>query len=77
MNSFPFQKYRFNIISLERPSENMKALLDKHGYIFYRLIRKNVGETIFIHKSVKSKVDTAAAEKIDTEARYSETLVKR
>jgi len=67
MSSFPFSQYRFNIITLERPSENLQETLRSHGYQFERLLKKNSHDTLWIHKSMQGKLDFEAACKIDTE----------
>mmetsp|Transcript_64527 Transcript_64527/g.138368 ORF Transcript_64527/g.138368 Transcript_64527/m.138368 type:complete len:274 (+) Transcript_64527:107-928(+) len=38
MNGFPWEKYKFSVITVERPKEDLKATLYGHGY---RFLRKN------------------------------------
>ena len=48
---FPFEKYIFNCITIERPSNKLKALLAEKGYI---LIKEIPGlDCFFIHRSFK------------------------
>jgi hypothetical protein len=77
MKAFPFDKYRFNIITLERPSDDLKILLTKHGYQFQRLLKANSGDTLWIHKSMDGKLDVEAACKIDTMKKYLEQPTAR
>lgn len=72
MAGFPFEKYRFNIITLERPKEGLQALLPKHGYRMLRKLKENSGETLWIHKSMEGKLDIEASCKIDTRRVYSD-----
>jgi len=67
MSSFPFDLYRFNIITLERPSEKLQEMLKNHGYQFERLLKRNSHDTLWIHKSMQDKLDVEAACKIDTD----------
>lgn len=76
MKGFPFQKYRFNLMSLERPSDQMKTLLANHGYKFYKLIKKNSGDTLFFHESAEKQLDFKAANAIDTSVFYHEQPTK-
>lgn len=74
MNSFPFHSYRFNILTVERPSKDLQSILKRNGYILLRQL-KNWGETLWIHKSIEATVDTVAADMIDTQNyKYRETL---
>jgi hypothetical protein len=77
MKSFPFDKYRFNIITLERPTETLKALLTQHGYQFLRLLKANSGDTLWIHKSMEGLLDLPASCKIDTMKKYLERPTAR
>lgn len=40
MNGFPWEKYKFNVITVERPKPDLKAALQGHGY---RFLLKNSG----------------------------------
>lgn len=77
MKGFPFDKYRFNIITLERPNDALKAMLTKHGYQFLRLLKANSGDTLWIHKSMDGKLDVEASCKIDTMKKYLEQPTER
>lgn len=77
MKGFPFDKYRFNIITLERPSDTLKDLLTQHGYQFLRLLKANSGDTLWIHKSMEGLLDLRASCKIDTMKKYLERPTAR
>jgi hypothetical protein len=66
MESFPFDRYRIHVLTVERPSEKLRSLLERHDYVLLKQLKK-WGETIWIHKQVESLLDTKAALAIDTE----------
>eukprot|EP00543_Licmophora_paradoxa_P007947 CAMPEP_0202448900 /NCGR_PEP_ID=MMETSP1360-20130828/7691_1 /ASSEMBLY_ACC=CAM_ASM_000848 /TAXON_ID=515479 /ORGANISM="Licmophora paradoxa, Strain CCMP2313" /LENGTH=309 /DNA_ID=CAMNT_0049066661 /DNA_START=15 /DNA_END=941 /DNA_ORIENTATION=+ len=72
MKGFPFKQYRFNLISLERPQEELNELLTQNGYKLWKLAKKNSGETLWYHESMEGQLDTDAAGKIDTMVKYGE-----
>lgn len=77
MQSFPFGEYRFTILTVERPSDTLKTLLESNGYMFLKLLKRNSGETIWVHRSELDSLDQRALE-IDTESykyRDSDTSV--
>jgi hypothetical protein len=76
MKDFPFHEYRFNIITLERPSDEMKARLETYGYKMWKYVKINTKESLWYHKSVESELDLAAAEKIDTTCVYREAYAE-
>jgi hypothetical protein len=65
MESFPFQKYRFNVLTVERNDDRLSSLLERNGYKLLKvlLFRK---EFLWIHKDVESELDMSALD-IDTE----------
>lgn len=65
MQSFPFDRWRFNVLTVERPNAQLSALLRSNGYILLKKLKK-WGETIWIHKSIQSSIDETALN-IDTE----------
>jgi FkbM family methyltransferase len=69
LHTFPFDTYRFNILTVERPSAQLQALLKENGYILLKELRK-WGETLWIHKDVESDLDKSARD-IDI-PKYSE-----
>lgn len=77
MQSFPFDEYQFAVLTVERPSETLKSLLEKNGYMFLKLLKRNSGETIWIHRSMLAELDQKALD-MDTESykyRDSDTSV--
>ena len=77
MEGFPFDKYRFTIITLERPSKALTDLLTRNGYQFLRLLKKNSGDTLWVHKSMVDQLDVRASCKIDTMKAYMERPTAR
>jgi hypothetical protein len=50
MHSFPFSEYTIRILTIERPSQELKDLLERSGYLFLSDI-SSWGETLWAHKS--------------------------
>jgi Methyltransferase FkbM domain len=69
MNQFPFDIYRFNILTVERPSPQLEQLLQQNGYLLLKELRK-WGETLWIHKDMENAIDKSALD-IDI-PKYSE-----
>lgn len=65
MLSFPFDSYRFNLMSVERPSASLSTLLAANGYRLLKTI-KNV-DTLWGHRSILNILDRTALEGIDVE----------
>ncbi|KAG7360624.1 methyltransferase FkbM domain containing protein [Nitzschia inconspicua] len=65
MSSFPFHSYRFNLMSLERPSATLSNLLLSNGYMLLKTI-KNV-DSLWAHQSMLDDIDRTALDVIDTE----------
>lgn len=56
---FPFSKYRFNVMTIERPSDFVANILTQNGYVLLKSL-KNMGETLWVHDSVLGTVDISA-----------------
>lgn len=52
LSRFDFQKYRFNVLSVERPVQSLHELLSRHGYRWLTQLKGNFGETVYLHQSV-------------------------
>jgi hypothetical protein len=50
MRDFPFEKYRFRCLTIERPKDELKALLEKHGY--KQVFNFKRGDTLWAHESM-------------------------
>ena len=59
MSSFPFSQYRFNVMTVERPSPLLMNILCSNGYLQLKTIKKNI-ETLWVHKSIFGDVDMSA-----------------
>jgi hypothetical protein len=61
MDGFPFHRYRFRFLTVERPSPSLTQRLADHGY---RHIKKLVffGDTLFVHES-ELPIDEAIIER--------------
>jgi Methyltransferase FkbM domain len=54
-------RYRFKVITLERPKENLQELLVANGYTLLKKLSP-WGETLWIHNSAKSELDLTIPE---------------
>jgi len=60
MSSFPFEQYMINIMTIERPKPDLKALLKQHGYVYLQNLG-TFGEQVWTHKSILSDLDLKSA----------------
>lgn len=51
--TFPFDKYTFNCITIERPSEALRKVFDKNGYMLVRDVPEM--DAFYIHKSFEPR----------------------
>jgi hypothetical protein len=65
METFPFNNYKFNVLTIERSSDKLKAVLEKNGYKLLKILLSKQ-ESLWIHKDIESELDLSALE-IDTE----------
>jgi hypothetical protein len=56
MEGFPFHKYMFKIMTVERPKHELRALLSAHGYTFLMKI-STWGETVWINEAFRDEFD--------------------
>ena len=57
MEHFPYEKYRFRILTIERPGGKLSKLLMSHGYEKVCTIDKNIGETLWVSTLDKDSLD--------------------
>ena len=65
MESFPFAKYRVNVLTIERSTDKLALLLERNGYKLLKVLLSKQ-EYLWIHKDIESELDLSALE-IDTE----------
>jgi hypothetical protein len=68
MQAFPFEEYKIKVLTIERPSKPLRALLEEKGYIFLKDLAW-WGETLWAHKSSGFTPEHAKIAKIKTEER--------
>ena len=56
MNEFPFEKYIIQVLTIERPKDDLKETLQANGYTLLRIISA-FGETLWAHESVLESLD--------------------
>ena len=61
MASFPFLEYRFNIMTVERPTDMLSNTLADNGYVLLKTIKKNI-ETLWVHNSILDTLNMSALE---------------
>jgi hypothetical protein len=57
MSKFNFDRYRFSVMTVERPTQELHSLLTKHGYRWLTQLPGNFGETVYLHKSNANLVE--------------------
>jgi len=62
MDDFPFDRYTFKILTVERPKPDLEANLKQNGYHFLRTI-SFFGETLWVHESYMDSLDLASLER--------------
>ena len=77
MEGFPFDKYRFTIITIERPSDALSEVLTRNGYQLLRLLKANLVDMLWVHKNMVDQLDVKASCKIDTMKAYRERPTAR
>lgn len=53
LNQFPFDHYQFKVLTIERPKDDVKALLLKHGYELAAELHE-FGEMLYVNSRFKS-----------------------
>jgi FkbM family methyltransferase len=51
LSSFPFNKYKFLTITIERPSEDLHRILTDNGYVF---VKRSFYDSFYVHKTIKN-----------------------
>jgi len=62
MGDFPFDKYTFKVMTIERPKPDLQEKLKQNGYEFLRKI-SGFGETLWVHESSKDSLDLSSLER--------------
>lgn len=52
LSKFDFTRYKFLVMTVERPVSTLHSLLTKHGYRWLTQLRGNFGETVYVHQSI-------------------------
>ena len=68
MQHFPFDKYTIRILTIERPSNDLKKMLELHGYLMLKSLAW-WGETLWAHESTGFSPSHPKIVKIPTEER--------
>jgi Methyltransferase FkbM domain len=76
LHDFPFDRYQFTIMTIERPDSTLIETLEVHGYRQLQRL-KQWGETLWAHDSALliDRLDLSALSAIDTlHYKYSEKM---
>ena len=69
MKEFPFDRYQIKVMTVERPSSELRLLLESNGYMFLKDLAW-WGETLWAHRSTGLTPDHPKIKKIVTEERH-------
>jgi Methyltransferase FkbM domain len=61
MKDFPFHEYSFNVMTVERPKDDLKALFEKFDYELVARIGLH-GETLWVRKAYRDSLNIASVE---------------
>lgn len=61
MKDFPFDRYKFKIMTVERPSQELTDLLYENGYLYLAGNNDDGMETAWIHGDYKEELDVQGA----------------
>ena len=57
LNGFPFNEYQIKVMTIERPKEDLRRVLEQNGY--QQILRlSRWGETLWIHSDFAGEMDT-------------------
>jgi Methyltransferase FkbM domain len=68
MKNFPFETYHIKVMTVERPSKELRQLLDEKGFVFLKDLAW-WGETLWAHKSAGFTPEHPKVKAIKTEER--------
>ena len=69
MNNFPFSDYTIKLLTVERPHQNLRELLERNEYVFLKALAW-WGETLWAHKSMGLTPAHPKIVKIQTEGHH-------
>jgi hypothetical protein len=71
MSAFPFSEYRFNLLTVERPSSTLSDILTLNGYILLKTLKSGT-ETLWVHKAIQDSLDMSALQIDSQNYKYRE-----
>ena len=63
LKSFPFHRYRIKVMTVERPQDELRQLLQMQGFQLIIPKMSHFGETLWIHRDYAKDMDLSVAEK--------------
>ncbi len=76
LSAFPFNLYRFNVMTVERPNEKLSSILAANGYLKLKTLSKNTQETLWAHDSVLGDLDKSALDINSENYKYTEKIIR-
>ena len=55
LSTFPFTKYQFTVMTVERPQKRLRDHLRKNGYVYVKDLDCTFGEQLWVHGSFANK----------------------
>ena len=55
LSTFPFAKYQFTVMTVERPQKRLRDHLRKNGYVYVKDLDCTFGEQLWVHGSFANK----------------------
>jgi hypothetical protein len=65
MQHFPFETYQIRVLTVERPSAELRILLGRHGFVFLKMLA-TFGEELWAHKSMGLTPEHPKIAKLET-----------
>lgn len=68
LRAFPFHRYQFNLLTIERPSDKVSRILQANGYLMLKTLKAH-GDTLWVHNSAMKddEIDQTALQTINSE----------
>lgn len=64
MEAFPFDDYKFKVLTIERPRQDLVDLMTRQNYIYLAANNIDGEETSWVHKSFEKDINHAAVEEV-------------
>ena len=76
MQGFPFGHYSIHLITVERPKETLRHLLEENGFHQIQKLSR-WGETLWAHEDIQAKLDVSRLDEFSGRRQYLEGKARR